>query len=63
MSMNINKAIEILSTYDKEVDIPPIPDFKDALKLSIEALKRCKVLAENSPLWAAKPLPGETEGE
>jgi len=32
-----------------------------AIKLEEEALKRCRTLAQNSPLWAAKPLPGETK--
>jgi len=37
------------------------PEVLAAHRLGIEALKRCMVIAENNPLWAAKPLPGETE--
>ena len=36
-------------------------DYFDALRLGIEALKRCKVLAEINPLWPAELLPGETK--
>jgi len=59
--MKIDEAIEILQTYDKEVDIPPIPDFKDALKLGIEAL-RCLEGLRNLPYGSPlPPLPSETK--
>lgn len=59
--MNINKAIEIKIQWRKDNYPSPLADEMNADMLAIEALKRCKVLAENNPLWAAKPLPGETE--
>ncbi|GAI56039.1 unnamed protein product [marine sediment metagenome] len=57
--MKISTAIEILTQHQKGTDPIYLPDLPDAEKLGIEALKRCKTLAENSTLWAAKPLPGE----
>ena len=58
--MTIDKAIEILTSYGLQPNDAAWEDYLDAVKLGVQALKRCKVLAENSPLWAAKPLPGET---
>jgi len=58
--MKTSKAIELLEEWIKH---PPGVVFSSelpAVKLGIEALRRCKTLAENNPLWAAKPLPGET---
>jgi len=59
--MTIDEAIRVLTlkaniAWDKgnETDA-------DALRLGIQALRRCKILAEVSSLWAAHPLPGETE--
>ncbi len=59
--MTIDKAIELLTYAAKHNKLLITNDEFYALQLGIEALKRCKVLAANSPLWAAKPLPGETE--
>ena len=59
MTMTINKAIEIKLQWRKDNYPPALADEMNADMMSIEALKRCKVLAENSPLWRAKPLPGE----
>jgi len=59
--MTIDEAIETQKKIrDGEAGIPE-DKWIASCNLSIEALKRCKVLAENSTLWAAKPLPGETE--
>ena len=33
----------------------------DAVSLSIEALKRCQILAKNDTYWAVRPLEGETK--
>ena len=59
--MNIPKAIRVNTVLKKAPVLEDDPVVIEALNLNIEALKRCKVLAENSPFWAAKPLPGETE--
>jgi len=59
--MTIKKAIEHLAIIEELMATDFGPQEGEALKLGIEALKRCKTLAENSPLWAAKPLPGETK--
>ncbi|MBA7696704.1 hypothetical protein ES703_105355 [subsurface metagenome] len=59
--MNLEKAIEILDLNVRQRSPRMPPDVLDALKLGSEALKRCITLAQNNPLWAAKPLPGETE--
>ncbi len=56
--MTIDKAIEILTTWMETGEAASCSDLHIAEKLAIEALKRCKVLAANNPLWAAKPLPG-----
>jgi hypothetical protein len=59
--MTIDEAIKILhqdlgaDTYDKH------PGLYQAQKLALAALARCQVLAENNPLWAARPLPSETK--
>ena len=57
--MDIKKATEILSLGTKSINLDP--DKKEALKLGVEALKRCKMLADSSLYWAGKPLPGETK--
>lgn len=59
--MNLLKAIEILSADESDRHPDTNPAVNEATKLGIEALNRCKTLSENSPLWAAKPLPGETK--
>lgn len=59
--MTIDKAILILSASAYGGVTTFDPDFKDALKLSIEALK---LLAEQPPegyTCIPRPLPGETE--
>ena len=40
--MNIDKAIEILTTWKKENCPPPLADELNALHLGIEALKRIR---------------------
>ena len=59
--MTIDEAIKILSDANYGGTFSTGLNFREAIELSIEALKRCRTLAQNSPLWAAKPLPGETE--
>jgi hypothetical protein len=60
--MTIDEAIEILFKQPIHLRTKEDHDFFEAIQLGIEALKRCKVLAQESPLWAAKPLPGEYQG-
>lgn len=59
--MTKDKAIKLIQKDIDDEDVDWDSPLGSAYKLSFEALKRCKVLAENSPLWAAKPLPGETK--
>lgn len=61
--MTIDEAIKELFDHTDTQYIKEPEYFTVSLMLGIEALKRCKVLAENNPLWAAKPLPGETDKE
>ena len=59
--MTLDKAIEILSQWDKGTDPLYLPDLPDALKLGIEALKRVKHLRN---FWGKDlnlKLPGETK--
>ena len=59
--MTAEEAIEIKSrTGDDFLNTDP-DEIDEADRLSIEALKRCKVLAEINPLWPAELLPGETK--
>ena len=59
--MTIDEAIKILerSLYKHTFLYAGRDD--EALGLSIEALKRCQILAKNDTYWAARPLEGETE--
>jgi hypothetical protein len=59
--MTIDEAINELTKQLGEKYSTPHTPFHNAMKFGLEALKRCRTLAENSPLWAAKPLPGETK--
>ena len=59
--MNIPKAIEILTILHRDLDINWMDDYKDAIQLGIEALKRTK--SNREVYWGAAyvPLPGETD--
>lgn len=59
--MNLPKAIEILSSDISDITILDIPDFLDALKLGVEALKLKQRLNSWSWYWHENLLPGETE--
>lgn len=59
--MNIDKAIEILDYSSKYATYHFSQDEKDAVKLSIEALKRIKGYRDHTVSIDMKPLPGETE--
>ena len=59
--MKLQKAIEILK--DELPELPHFygPDFIDAVKLGIEALKRVKRYERMWAAWHMDLLPGETE--
>ena len=57
--MKITKAIEILELNALEQGSYLPPDYITALKLGIEALKRCKYISEHTARWAQVLLPGE----
>jgi len=59
--MQIDKAIEILQDLlTTEPQWPP-DDRRDAVRLGIEALRRCRNFRDNSQTWGYSPLPGETK--
>lgn len=58
--MNLEKAIEILATRCLINAVENMGDYKDALLLSIEALKRVKVLRVTYHSVNYDLLPGET---
>lgn len=59
--MTLAQAIEIKSRTGEEFLHTDPEELEEADRLSIEALKRCRTLAQESPLWKLHPLPGETE--
>lgn len=61
MAITIDEAIEIKLNWrrNQKADLP-IP-LAQADNLSIEALKRCKYIAEHTERWARVLLPGEAE--
>lgn len=59
--MNLPKAIEILSIERKTAELQTDPDFYNALKLGIEALKRELYNRQHQPFLIFGKLPRETE--
>jgi len=59
--MTLDKAIEILDLNVRQRSPQMPPDVKDALKLSIEALKLIEVQRFHKELGMYSFLPGETE--
>lgn len=59
--MKIEKAIEILHEHKDNLCLPPSIDLKDAISLSIEALKRHQSQRKYPYCVIMEPLPGETE--
>ena len=58
--MELEKAIEILNLYEHAASSMPREDFLDAIKLSIEALKRIHRQRKNAMVFVHQPpLPGE----
>ena len=60
MGISISKAIEIMELEYSYPYQPKEQDLHDSIRISISALKRCRALAQESPIWALHPLPGET---
>lgn len=59
--MNIDEAIEILEKEEEDTFIGSENDWKCAVKLGIEALKRIKELHSGGYMVREGLLPGETE--
>ncbi|MBA7681213.1 hypothetical protein ES703_89550 [subsurface metagenome] len=59
--MKLAKAIEILGFYYREVNIDPPFHFNDALRLSVEGLKRLQDGREKGYDYFDLLLPGETK--
>lgn len=59
--MKIEKAIEILTDRSKNITTTHHEDLIDALKLGIEALKRCQVSRKAECIVEYGPLLGETD--
>jgi len=59
--MTIDEAIEIKTRTGDQLLESNLDEFDEADRLSIEALKRCQILAKNDPYWMKRPLQGETK--
>lgn len=59
--MTLPRAIEILETIMKGIEQDYTREVAEALRLSIEALKRVKACRKSIDIPYDKPLPGETE--
>lgn len=59
--MKLSKAIEILQAYLRGDEPDYAPDLPLATRLSLEALKREKLIRRATPYRGEGPLPGETE--
>lgn len=62
MPMTLEKAIQILSDSAHLGMTTFNQDFKDAQKLGIEALKRCRLARKETSFVGPALLPGETRG-
>lgn len=58
--MNLQEAIEILTSFSSEPNKEVEPDLIDAAKLGKEALKRWKKHRQQFKAWEYDFLPGET---
>lgn len=59
--MNIDEAIELQRLLCESSILDPLPRYKDAIKLGIEALKREKYVRETYQKPSYALLPGETK--
>ena len=62
MAMTLDKAIDILNGPEPDIDGILNDDYKDAVKLGIEALREVKMARFGGPTLEGELLPGETEG-
>ena len=61
--MELDEAIKFNTALRKDLVAKGILTFAESIQLGIEALKRCKVIAEGYQYWRERPLPGETTEE
>jgi len=59
--MTLDKAVQLQEAYLRNPLCNLTADERDAAKLGIEALNRCKNFRDNSLNWGYQSLPGETE--
>ena len=59
--MTLKEAIKILEKEEEDTWLGSEREWKAAVKLGIEAIKRCQYIAKHTDRWAAVLLPGETE--
>lgn len=59
--MNIDKAIKLLREIEDPDPDPEMQDLAAAIKLGIQALRRCQELRKYTDPNTYMPLPGETE--
>ena len=59
--MKLDKAVEILNDYKMQSAFEATPDFEEAIKLGIEALKRLQRQRSGDLSLIKTPLPGETK--
>lgn len=58
--MTLEKAIRTLTFQLSKSALTVGPGLREAVKLGIEALKRCLYIAQHTARWTLVPLPGET---
>lgn len=58
--MKLEKAIEVLTAENKRPWNHSGSDLREAVKLGIEALKRCQLKEPYASFNLGRPLPGET---
>jgi len=59
--MNLPKAIEIKELYYKGGEMPSASDYREADRISIEAMKRIQTARKWKATPWNSPLPGETK--
>jgi len=59
--MKLEKAKELLGYLDTDPGLMKYQDYKDAVKLGIEALKFRQMCKKRKIRFSTFPLPGETE--
>lgn len=59
--MNLSKAIEIITTFNEHHHASSLEEFKQALSLSVLAMKRIEQCRISDAALVELALPGETE--